>query len=279
MNLEIIAAASRRRVEEAKRTVPPEEIQRLTQAAAGAAELNTCSACRTDDGFNGAAGAFPFEAALRAPDISFICEVKKASPSKGVIAENFPYLEIAADYEAAGAAAISVLTEPEFFMGSSQYLCEIRQRVKLPLLRKDFIVDEYQLYEAKLMGADAALLICALLDGDTLKRYIALCHRLGLSALVEAHDEAEVNAALTAGARIIGVNNRDLKTFEVNFDTCVRLRPLVPREILFVAESGIKTAEDIRMLREIGADAALIGETLMRSADKKAALAKLRGEI
>ena len=221
---------------------------------------------------------FPFENALRAKGMSFICEVKKASPSKGVIAEEFPYLQIAAEYEQAGASAISVLTEPVFFQGRSEYLSEIRGKVKITLLRKDFIIDEYQIYEAKKIGADAVLLICALLDTQTVREYIKLCDRLGLSALVEAHTAKEVQAAVEAGARIIGVNNRNLKTFEVDLQTCIRLRPLIPAGILFVAESGIQSPEDIRNLREAGIDGVLIGETLMRSKNKTVMLKTLKGE-
>ena len=190
---------------------------------------------------------------------------------------DFPYLAIAQEYERAGASAISVLTEPEYFKGRDSYLTEIRQAVSLPLLRKDFTVHEYQLYEARLMGADAVLLIAALLDTDTLRRYIGICNRLGLSALVEAHDAQEVHSALAAGARVVGVNNRDLRTFEVDLNTCLRLRDRVPVSIPFVAESGIRTPEDIEQLRGAGVNAVLIGETLMRSPDKKAALDTLRG--
>lgn len=223
------------------------------------------------------AAPFAFERVLRGKRLSFICEVKKASPSKGVIAPDFPYLAIAQEYERAGASAISVLTEPEYFKGRDSYLTEIRQAVSLPLLRKDFTVHEYQLYEARLMGADAVLLIAALLDTDTLRRYIGICNRLGLSALVEAHDAQEVHSALAAGARVVGVNNRDLRTFEVDLNTCLRLRDRVPVSIPFVAESGIRTPEDIEQLRGAGVNAVLIGETLMRSPDKKAALDTLRG--
>ncbi len=256
MILDQIAAAARGRVEASKKRLPPDEMKRRSLRCARA--------------------GFPFEAAVRKPGLSFICEVKKASPSKGVITEDFPYAAIAGAYEAAGADAVSILTEPEFFLGSDEYLSEIRALVKLPLLRKDFVIDEYQLYESKLIGADAVLLICALLDGETLRRYLGLCGELGLSALVEAHDEAEVEAAVLAGARIVGVNNRDLKTFEVDLDNCVRLRPYVPENILFVAESGIKTPSDVARLHKAGVDAVLIGETLMRSADKKADLAALK---
>lgn len=210
-------------------------------------------------------------------DIQFICEVKKASPSKGVIAEDFPYLQIAKDYEAAGAAAISCLTEPFFFQGSDRYLEEIGRTVKIPVLRKDFTVDEYMIYEAKILGASAVLLICAILDDMQLKAYLELAHSLGLSALVEAHDEQEMEMALRSGAGIIGVNNRNLKTFEVDISNSIRLRKMVPQDIIFVSESGMKTPEDIAALRANGTNAVLIGEILMRSPDKKKMLEQLRG--
>lgn len=220
---------------------------------------------------------FPFAQALAAPGMSFICEVKKASPSKGLIAPNFPYLDIAKEYQAAGAAAISCLTEPYWFQGSDQYLRKIAQAVTIPVLRKDFTVDEYMIYGAKVLGASAVLLICAILDDSQLKDYLTLAHSLGLSALVEAHDETELNRALSAGARIIGVNNRDLRTFTVDVNNSLRLRKLAPPEVLFVSESGIKTPEDIQKLYDNGTNAVLIGETLMRAPDKKAMLAQLRG--
>lgn len=220
---------------------------------------------------------FPFEQALKKEGISYICEVKKASPSKGIIAEQFPYLEIAQDYEQAGAAAVSVLTEPEFFLGSDRYLKEIAKTISTPVLRKDFTVDAYQIYQAKTLGAHAVLLICALLDCGTLRQYIELCDTLGLSALIEAHTPQEVQSAVSAGARIIGVNNRNLKTFEVDAGNCTKLRGLVPDNVLFVAESGIKTSRDIALLRETGVDAVLIGEALMKSPDKKAMLEELNG--
>jgi len=224
-------------------------------------------------------GTFPFEAALRTPDIAFICEVKKASPSKGVIAENFPFLDIARDYQAAGAAAISVLTEPFWFMGADSYLQEIAQTVRIPLLRKDFTVDPYMVYQAKALGAHAVLFICALLDTPTLTEYIHMAHSLGLSALVEVHDEAEAEMALQAGAGLVGVNNRNLKTFGVDISLSARLRPLFPPDVLFVAESGIQTPEDVAALRRINAHAALIGESFMRASDKPAAIGRLRGEV
>ena len=220
---------------------------------------------------------FAFEKALSGEGIAFICEVKKASPSKGVIAVDFPYLKIAKEYEAAGAAAISVLTEPEFFQGANAYLTEIKKNVSIPVLRKDFIIDEIQIYESSLMGADAILLICSILEAEQIIKYIRIADSLGLSALVEAHDEAEVKKAINAGARIIGVNNRNLKTFEVDVNNSVRFRRLVPPEIRFVSESGIKTPNDIKILHENGVNAVLIGETLMISGDKWGKLQELRG--
>ncbi len=222
---------------------------------------------------------FAFEQALKKEDVSFICECKKASPSKGLIAPNFPYLEITKEYETAGADCISVLTEPKWFLGNDEYLKEIAKTVSIPCLRKDFTVDEYQIYQAKVLGASAVLLICSLLTEDQIKDYIRICDNLGLSALVEAHDEQEVQTALNTGARIIGVNNRNLKDFSVDTDNSRRLRELIPPNILFVSESGVRTAEDVAALRKIGADAVLIGETLMRASDKRAKLAELRGAV
>ncbi|MDR3296444.1 MAG: indole-3-glycerol phosphate synthase TrpC [Clostridiales Family XIII bacterium] len=220
---------------------------------------------------------FAFEKALRAPGISFICEVKKASPSKGLIAADFPYLAIAGDYEAAGAACVSVLTETDYFLGADRYLAEIAQAVSIPALRKDFTVDPYQVYQARALGAKAVLLICRLLEKDALRNLIRLADSLGLSALTEAHDEAELEKALAAGARLVGVNNRDLRTFAVDLQNCVRLRKLAPPEILFVAESGIRERADVVLLEECGVDAVLVGEALMRSPDRQAALRALRG--
>ncbi len=221
---------------------------------------------------------FPFENALKIDDISFICECKKASPSKGVISEDFPYLEIAKDYEAAGANCISVLTEPSKFLGSNDYLREIAGTVTIPCLRKDFVVDEYMLYETKILGAKAVLLICGILDKQQLANYIKICDTLGISSLIEAHNESEIKMAIESGARMIGVNNRNLKDFSVDVENSKRMRELVPRDILFISESGIKTPDDIKKLRNIGADAVLIGETLMRASDKKAKLSELRGK-
>ena len=220
---------------------------------------------------------FPFEAALRQQDFNFICEVKKASPSKGIIAEHFPYLDIAKEYEVAGAAAISVLTEPDFFKGDKKYLQEIASTVKIPVLRKDFIIDEYQIYQAKVWGASAILLICACLDVPTLTKFRELADSLGLSCLVEAHDEHEVQMAIDCGARIIGVNNRNLKDFTVDVQNSVRLRNLVQDEVIFVSESGLETPEDIQVLRDNNIGVALMGETFMRSPNKIEKLAYLYG--
>lgn len=222
-------------------------------------------------------GNFEFENALKKDGISFICECKKASPSKGVIAEDFPYLKIAKDYEAAGADCISVLTEPKWFLGSGKYLKEIAEAVSVPCIRKDFVVDEYMIYEAKLLGAKAVLLICSILTAQQIKNYIAVCDSLGMSALVEAHDAEEVQMAVDCGARIIGVNNRNLKDFSVDTGNSRQLRELVPEDVIFVSESGVQSAEDIALLRDAGVDAVLIGEALMRAEDKSAKLAELRG--
>ena len=255
--LDQLAEHARERVAEAKKNRP---LARLRQKALDLPK-----------------GTFSFEKALRKPDISFICECKKASPSKGLIAPDFPYLKIAREYEAAGADCISVLTEPKWFLGSEGYLEEIAANVSLPCLRKDFTIDEYMIYEAKLLGASAVLLICSILENEQLKEYLAIADTLGLSALVEAHDEGEIQAALAAGARIVGVNNRNLKDFSVDTGNSMRLRKSVPERVLFVAESGITSAADVQQARNIGADAVLVGETLMRAADKRAKLAELRG--
>lgn len=261
--LDRLADHARERVAQAKKTIPPETLRQQALALAQAAG-------------SAPAAAFSFEKALQKPEISFICECKKASPSKGLIAPDFPYLQIAQEYEAAGADCISVLTEPKWFLGNDAYLKEIAAAVSIPCLRKDFTVDEYMIYEAKLYGASAVLLICSILSEEEIRGYIDVCDCLGLSALVEAHDEREVQTALRAGARIIGVNNRNLRDFSVDTDNSRRLRELIPRDVLFVSESGVSSAADVRKLREIGADAVLIGETLMRARDKRAKLAELR---
>lgn len=224
-------------------------------------------------------GEFPFRKALAKEGMSFICEVKKASPSKGIIAEDFPYVDIAKEYVQAGADAISVLTEPFYFKGSDLFLEEIRREVSIPLLRKDFTVDEYMIYEAKKMGADAILLICSILSKNQLSEYLEIAHELGLSALVEAHDEEEVERAKEIGAGIIGVNNRNLKDFTVDINNSIRLRERVPSEVLFVSESGMKVREDIARLEKNGTNGVLIGETFMRSSNKKEMLDRLAGRI
>ena len=217
-------------------------------------------------------GNFSFEQALGKPGMSFICECKKASPSKGLISPDFPYLDIAREYQEAGADCISVLTEPKWFMGQNSYLAEIASAVSLPCLRKDFVVDEYMIYEAKTLGAAAVLLICSILSQSQLQEYLRICDELGVSALKETHCQDEVLTAIDAGARIIGINNRNLKDFSVDLDNSRSLRTLIPSDRIFVAESGISSTEDILALSEIGADAVLVGEALMRSPDKKALL-------
>lgn len=253
-----LAEAAGKRVAESKSAVPLERMKALAAAKGGDRD-------------------FPFEAALRAEGMSFICEVKKASPSKGVIAEDFDPVRTALEYEAAGADCISVLTEPTRFLGDIRYLRDIYAEVNIPILRKDFVVDEYMIYEARCLGASAVLLICSILSPAEMKRFIGIAERLGMSALCEAHDEEEMRMALDAGARIIGVNNRNLRDFTVDINTCIRLRHLAPSSVLFVAESGISTRADVDKLEKEGVDAVLIGETLMRSEDKKAKLAELRG--
>ena len=258
MILDTIVEATKIRVAQEKQVESPEAVK----AAALALPSDT---------------GFPFEAALRQQDFNFICEVKKASPSKGIIAEHFPYLHIAKEYEMAGAAAISVLTEPDFFKGDKKYLQEIASTVKIPVLRKDFIIDEYQIYQAKVWGASAILLICACLDVPTLTKFRELADSLGLSSLVEAHDEQEVQMAIDCGARIIGVNNRNLKDFTVDVQNSVRLRNLVQDDVIFVSESGLETTEDIQVLRDNNIGVALMGETFMRSPNKVEKLAYLYG--
>ena len=258
MILDTIVEATKVRVAQEKKVETPEAVK----AAALALPSDT---------------RFPFEAALRQQDFNFICEVKKASPSKGIIAEHFPYLDIAKEYEVAGAAAISVLTEPDFFKGDKKYLQEIASTVKIPVLRKDFIIDEYQIYQAKVWGASAILLICACLDVPTLTKFRELADSLGLSSLVEAHDEHEVQMAIDCGARIIGVNNRNLKDFTVDVQNSVRLRNFVQDEVIFVSESGLETPEDIQVLRDNNIGVALMGETFMRSPNKIEKLAYLYG--
>lgn len=259
MILDEIAAKTIERTEKEKLAVP------LTQVKAKALAMPI-----NDE--------FPFKKALQRQGISFICEVKKASPSKGIIAADFPYVQIAKDYQAAGAAAISVLTEPFYFQGSDRYLIEITENVTIPVIRKDFTVDEYMIYTAKILGASAVLLICAILDDNQLSEYLKIAHSLGLSALVEAHDKEEVERALKSGAKIIGVNNRNLKDFTVDINNSIRLRRLVPNDVVFVSESGMKTPDNIQALKESGTDAVLVGEAMMLAKDKKAFLSAMGGK-
>ena len=258
--LEEIAARTRERIAKEKTCISVSELENRIQ------EVN-----------KNAGQKITFLQALQKDGMSYICEVKKASPSKGLIALDFPYLAIAKEYEQAGASAISCLTESFYFQGADQYLREIAAAVKIPVLRKDFTVDEYMIYQAKSLGASAVLLICAILDDGELRAYRQLAKELGLDALVEAHDEYEVDRALNLGAEIVGVNNRDLRTFQVDMNNSIRLRKMAPDNVVFVSESGIRTSEDIRLLYENKVDAVLIGETLMRSPDKKAALESLNG--
>lgn len=257
--LDEIAEATRLRVANNKKVKSTEEIRK--------------------EAFAMTKGNFEFENALKKDGLSFICECKKASPSKGIIAEDFPYLQIAKEYEKAGADCISVLTEPKWFLGRDECLKEIANEVSIPCLRKDFVVDEYMIYEAKILGAKAVLLICAILPEERIKEYIKICDELGLSALVEAHDENEIKMALDVGARIIGVNNRNLKDFSVDTNNSKKLRELVPKDVLFVSESGVKTAEDVKTIYDMGADAVLVGETLMKAEDKKEKLRELKGML
>lgn len=257
--LEQLADHARERTENAKKTYP---LEKLREQALSLPQLN-----------------FAFEKAIRKKELSFICECKKASPSRGIIAHNFPYLQIAKEYEAAGADCISVLTEPKWFLGNKEYLHQIASTVSIPCLRKDFTVDEYMIYESRIQGASAVLLICSILSERQIGEYIQICDAMGISALVEAHDEQEIAMAVHVGARLIGVNNRNLRDFTVDTENSFRFREMIPRDILFVSESGIRNAQDVEKLRQVGADAVLIGETLMRAENKAAKLTELRGVI
>ena len=263
--LDEIAAYTRQRMAEEEGLMPTASLRQ-----------QACAMASAEREANGGNSPFRFNAALAEPGLSFICEVKKASPSKGVIAEEFPYLNIAKSYEAAGAAAISCLTEPKWFMGADAYLTEIAAETSVPVLRKDFVVCERMIYQAKVLGASAVLLICAILSDDQLVAYRDLAESLGLSVLVEAHDEKEIARAVASGAKIVGVNNRNLKDFSVDFDTVRCLRAHIPEDVLYVAESGVASAEDVAAIAQLGADAALIGEALMRADDKQATLAGFR---
>jgi indole-3-glycerol phosphate synthase len=255
-----IAAKTKERIQEEKRRISLADIKSMV------ADVE-CDA------------GYPFEKAMRKEGLSFICEVKKASPSKGVIAVDFPYEEIAGAYESAGADAISVLTEPFYFLGKDKYLQDIRRRVSLPLLRKDFVVDEYMIYQAKLLGADAILLICSILSEEQLREYLQIASSIGLSVLTEVHDAWEMETASSCKASIIGVNNRSLRDFSINLDNAVKLRDMVPDGVVFVTESGIRTAEDIQKVRQMGSDGVLIGEAFMKSRDKAGMMAAFRGSV
>lgn len=276
--LDEIAAYAKVRVEEDKKAVSLSEIKRLCIEKKVAVKSAAMKSGNASDDVNAEqnANSHRFMKALQKPGMSFISEVKKASPSKGIIAEDFPYTDIAKAYEDAGTDCISCLTEPKWFLGSDRIFTEIRENVTVPMIRKDFTVDEYQIYQAYLMGADAVLLICAILSIEQLKAYLDIVEDLGMDALVETHDEQEIRMAVEAGARIIGVNNRNLKDFSVDFSNAERLRSLIPADCVYVAESGVKGPDDIRVLKRIGADAVLIGETLMRADDKKAMLDALK---
>lgn len=256
--LEEIAEHAKWRVKQSKKTIGYEDVKKKAK-----------SLPKLD---------YPFEKAILGKELAYICECKKASPSKGVIAKDYDYLAIAKEYEQAGADCISVLTEPKWFQGDDLHLEEIAAAVGIPCIRKDFTVDAYMIYEARLLGASAVLLICALLPTDVLRQYIGICDDLGMSALVEAHDASEIESAVAAGARLIGVNNRNLKDFSVNTENSKKLKQLVPSDVSFVSESGVRTREDIKKIEDMGANAVLIGETMMRAKDKKAMLALLKGQ-
>lgn len=254
--LDTIAEYSMLRVKTDKRAIPQERLREKAELMKGRDHR--------------------FLEALRKPGLSFICEIKKASPSKGIISESFPYLDIAKEYENAGADCVSCLTEPKWFKGSDNIFRQVRARIDTPMIRKDFTVDEYQIYQAKCMDADAVLLICSILDDARLKDYLSLCKELGLDALVEAHNEKEIESAVKADARIIGVNNRNLKDFSVDFTNALKLRSMIPKDTVYVAESGVKNADDAKRIKETGADAVLIGEAFMRAYDKAALLREMR---
>ena len=254
--LDTIAEYSMLRVKTDKRAIPQERLREKAELMKGRDHR--------------------FLDALRKPGLSFICEIKKASPSKGIISESFPYLDIAKEYENAGADCVSCLTEPKWFKGSDNIFRQVRARIDTPMIRKDFTVDEYQIYQAKCMEADAVLLICSILDDARLKDYLSLCKEIGLDALVEAHNEKEIESAVKANARIIGVNNRNLKDFSVDFSNALKLRSMIPKDTVYVAESGVKNADDAKRIKEAGTDAVLIGEAFMRAYDKAALLREMR---
>ncbi|MDR3355711.1 MAG: indole-3-glycerol phosphate synthase TrpC [Spirochaetaceae bacterium] len=278
MILDGIVSMTRERLEQRKKLRPPEQVEGMARAlCAVPPSLPVLPSLPLPDAIGKPCPNGRFEEAIAGPGISFICELKRASPLKGLMAHDFPYLKIAKEYEDAGAAAISVITEPDFFMGRDDYLREIAEKVNLPVLRKDFVIDAYQIYESKLLGASAVLLLCALLDKKTLSPFIKLAHGLGMAAIVGARNERELDTVLEAGAHIVGVNHRDPVTLVVDIGLSLRLRPLVPGDLFFVAESGIKTADDVKSLADCGVDAVLISEVLMRGPDKKSCMDRLLG--
>lgn len=258
MILDQIVEKTRIRIQKEKTEISPKEMR------------NKAKELSSDTGY-------PFLKALSKKGMSYICEVKKASPSKGIISEDFNYIEIAKEYEKIGASAISVLTEPDYFQGNILFLKDIKEKVNLPLLRKDFIIDPYMIDQAKVNGADAILLICALLTEEELSTYQAYAESLGLSALVEAHNEEEVAKALRARAKIIGINNRDLRDFSVDIHNSLRYRHLIPEDVIFVSESGITERDQIIELEANHVNAVLIGETMMKAKDKQGMMDTLRG--
>lgn len=256
MILDEIIENKRKEVEERKKELPIELLETHIEIAAPSRK---------------------FSDAIRRSGISLIAEIKKASPSAGLIREDFNLGEIAESYEQNGASAISILTESKYFQGSLDHLRKVRKMVSLPLLRKDFILDEYQIYESRTCGADAVLLIVSIVEGE-LDAYLKVAADLGMSALVEVHNESELEKALDAGAEIIGVNNRNLRTLEVNLNVCIRLVPLIPEGKIVVAESGIHNRKDVVELEKLNIDAVLVGEALMKSSDVGAKVRELLGQ-
>lgn len=221
---------------------------------------------------------YPFEKALRnKANLAYIMEIKRCVPTKGEITRNFDYKSIAKEYEDIGATAISVMTEPDYFKGDDDFLAEIARIVKIPVLRDDFIVDEYMVYESKLLGADAITLICSVLDEITLMRCLNLAENLGMSAVVEAHSSMQVKKALRVGAKIIAVNNCDLRNFEIDMNNSLELQKMIPEDVIFISRSGVKTYQDICKLEENNVNAVMVGEVLMRSHDKRKTFEILQG--
>ena len=269
--LEELANTARERVKKDKESVSLERMKEFAREMTNASDV----ACSVGSAYSGKA----FYDAVSREGLSFICEIKKASPSKGIIDPEFDYLKIAADYEAAGADCMSCLTEPSRFLGSDEIFKSVRAAVKTPMIRKDFTIEEYQIYQAKAMGANCVLLICSLLDEKTLSEYLKICDELGLAALTETHDGEEIKKAVSSGAKMIGVNNRNLKDFSVDFENAAKLRDMIPAGTLYVAESGVKSVDDLKLLNSIGADAVLMGEVLMRAEDRIARLNEFKAAV